>query len=83
MRENTDQNNSEYEHFLRNEREGKDAFDVVVNGPLDGATEGVSEMATKDALSNLDKDAQKDALEVTITLYLRLRLLMHPLHKSA
>ena len=83
MRENTDQNNSEYGHFLRSEREGKDAFDVAVDGPLDGSTEGASEVATRDALSNLDKEAQEEELEVTLTLYLRLRLFVHSLHKKA
>ena len=43
--------------------EGKDIFDVVIDGLLDSAIKGVLEGAPRDAINNLYKDAQ----EVTVT----------------
>ena len=43
--------------------EEKDIFDVVVNGLLDSAIEGVLEGAPRDEINNLHKDAQ----EATVT----------------
>ena len=52
------------EHFkIAQKGEEKDAFYVVIDGLLDSAVESVLEVAPKDVINNLYKDAQ----EATVT----------------
>ena len=44
--------------------EEKNAFEVVLNGPLDGAIKGTPEGAPKVSLNDLRKDVQESAFAV-------------------
>ena len=54
------------------------AFDVLLDGSIEGALGGYSECTSKDALSNLHKDVQEGACEVALQGALEFSLELHP-----